>query len=823
MRPQYRFTLDTNKRIAEPIGWDKMVIDLERNKRYWSLVEAIQLPLMFYGNSSDGDGGYDYLKEARRNGPDSQVEILIEISWDFGVTFETFFDGLLDLTELIDMETDRKFQCTIIRTSQWSRFINRGSVPVVVSDTATAQTLSLPNQEVRQLYIGIHSDDISYTVTPSSWGIIDWKIVVRSEINLKSNLPRVASTTLPVDLFEMQYDGYYTFTGDIFIASASGFPSDQITEMEVRIQINNNTPIAWTMEQLGTNGVNGRTHFYYNVQHSLLKGDQVRIYFFNTSGVSSKTFVWSDFVLQGLTVIADTSWPASTAQSFFIHDVARSIILEISGQQYFYSEYFGGINTDSIDYNQDGCGVYFRLLKGRHIRGSSLAVKPFSLSWDELWEGIDPIFCLGAGYETVLVSSGGGGNTQEMLVVMPREYFFDDSSNSVELTHYDMDFKLEVSYDKDFLLTSIKNGYKKWQAQSISGNDDPQTQQTRSTRFKTVGSMGTKDFEFLSSFVAAGLTIEQGRRMSEVGSQDWPLDEDTFIIQANGSISPDQVKTYSNDVVEGIENGDTRYNLRLTPASNFNRWIRWLSIGFQNYVGDLFRFVDGEGNTTMVFDNPGATGCEAEAGTYADEGGDIEIVTDSIFENIVYKFTVPFTWEDYKAIRDNKRKSILLNYRTNEGLEQSVVLFIRSMKYDPNKSSADFECWLKGVSLIDYEIAEQVKIDAAFLATNPRWDVDYITPEVTETLSITMTVSTLEGASSAYTGRTTVEAVARKVSNGGVAQGSADGVIKWVKNGITVHSVGFSPSDNVSSNSYTFTGVEAADILVVEIYEGLTS
>ena len=414
MRPQYRFTLDTNKRILEPIGWNQMIPELNRDKKYWSLVESVEIPLMFYGNAAEGDGGYEYLKEVRANGVDSQIEFLVEISWDFGDTFETFFDGLLDLTEMIDIETDRKFQCTVMRNSAWSKFMNRVDVPVIVSDTATDHTLSMPSQEIRQLYIGLHSDDINYNLS-SSYGTIDWKIVNRNEIKLKSNLPRGFETVdPPVELFEMEFDGEYTFTGDVYIASAAFFPSNQITGIAVQIQINDDAPINWTMEQLGTNGIDGRTHFYYNVLHTLQKGDQVRIYFFG-----SGAFVWTDFFLQGLSVIGDTTYKTTTGPAFFIHDVAQAVVNGIAEDSYFYSAYFGGLGTQTIEYHQDGCGVYYRLLKGRHIRGESLVTKPFSLSWSDLWEGLDPIFMLGAGYEVVSYNVG-PTVTKEVLNIEPR-------------------------------------------------------------------------------------------------------------------------------------------------------------------------------------------------------------------------------------------------------------------------------------------------------------------------------------------------------------------------------------------------------------------
>src|SRR5690348_9850570 len=133
--PRYRFTLDGNKVISEPIGWDQIKIELNRDKKYWSLVESVELPFEFYGSSADGDGGYEYIKEAKTSGPDVQIEFQADISWDYGDTWEVFFSGVLDMTSLLEIRNKRRFQCGISPRTSWAKFINLQDNPVQIKDS----------------------------------------------------------------------------------------------------------------------------------------------------------------------------------------------------------------------------------------------------------------------------------------------------------------------------------------------------------------------------------------------------------------------------------------------------------------------------------------------------------------------------------------------------------------------------------------------------------------------------------------------------------------------------------------------------------------
>lgn len=717
MRPRFRFTLDNNKSISEPIGWNQIEMNLERDLTYHSLIENVELPLEFYGSDAEHDGGYQYLKEARAYGIDTQIEFLAEISFDDAVSYETFFSGLLDLTTLIEIEHLKKFQCAIIRNNLWAKFINRKSIPVDirssvdldgVAKTAMAnQTLQLLSQEIRTQFSATEDADTTYLLTGATiYGQIDFGTVIIDEIKNRNILPKVINATRPLQMFEAFYAGDYQVAFTIFLTDAT--LNTQVTNIQIYVQINDNAVIASTITQLGINGVSGRTQFTYSATHSLNVGNYIRIYIQNTAGVPNTVILAGLSVQQGtISVIADTVYRSTQAEGFYIHDVAYGIMDRISEGVSFYSEYFGASFTYNVDYADDGCGADYQLFKGLHVRGYTLAQKPFSTSFDDWWEGVNNIFNLGLGYETLsyTVGGGGGGGTKEFIRVEEKEHFYDSSSNSVDLENVGGQEDgsgggIEISFDADYLFTSIEIGYRKWEAETSSGIDDPQTVHTYASRFKTVGSAAQKDLSIISPFLAASLAIEQTRRETIEKGKDWKLDEDTMIIQTDQGASPEAVRLYNDDylasiVITGLLNSETRYNVRLTPASNFARWKNYIANAFQNYTGDVFRFVKGEGNTDMTFSNPAATGCDAEAGTSADENANIVVGSDFLFLPVIYKFEHPLTWTEYKAIRTDRKKSIGISWYDNENALQTSKLFIKKLTFKVNESIGNFECWLK--------------------------------------------------------------------------------------------------------------------------------
>lgn len=704
MRPKFRFTLDGSKSISEPLGWDKIMLNMTRDQDYHSLVENIVIPLEFYSANTGRDGGYEYIKQARASGIDNQIEFLAEVTLD-DLNYDTVMDGLLDLTSLVEIEAKKKFQCAVIRNGLWAKFINRKSIPVDIQSTIdldgvtktaiTSRSQSLPYQELRLTYQASQLGSISFALTSGSnpYGIIDFNTITLNEIPGKLTYPTLVSPTRPFELFAVEFDGDYTITSEIHLSTGSGPTSGVSANVNLYVQINDDAAIIFSRTNLGSPNV--RTKFTYSGTHALERGDFIRLYILTTT---TQTVTWETGFDNTLLVQADTSFRNSIASGFYAHDVALGVCQRIVGQSVvFYSEYLGAPQTEpshpSAPYEQAGCAYDHMLFKGIHIREYSLLTKAFSLSFDQWWDGMNKIFNLGLGYERVQFNfGGGGGSASEVIRVEKKEDFYDDSSFSTQLNYVN---DIEISYDSDYLFTSIEIGYEQWQDEAASGIDDPQTKHTYATRFKTVGSKETKDLQLLSPFVAASLVIEQGRRKSLDAGRDWDFDEEVFIIHTDTYSTPSGPRVFSSDAITNLLNADTRYNVKLTPAANLNRWKNFLSNAFQDYSGDVFRFTKGEGNVDMTFRHPSATGCELDGGSSTNEGADVVIGTDFLFLPILYKFKHHLTWTQYKDIRDNRKKSIRIVWYNNEGDLVTSTVFIKKLEFDINKGVATFECWLK--------------------------------------------------------------------------------------------------------------------------------
>jgi hypothetical protein len=684
MSPRFRFTLDGSKVISEPIGWQDIDIRLDRDMDYHSLVENVVIPLEFYGADAEHDGGYQYLKEVRANGVDTQVEFLAEISED-GAAFETLYRGLLDLTTLIEIEHKKKFQATVLQDSLWSKFINRKAIrvniqsPTSLDGTAvsvvTAKTQSLPNQLLRLNYSGSQTASLTWALATASnpYGVIDFDTVTLDEIKIKRKYTPLISPTKPFELFRPDLAGDHTIDCELNLSTGAGPTAGVNAGTNVYIQIDNNTPIAFTRTDVGSPNV--RTRFTYSATHTLPPGANIRLYLFTTV---TETVTWETGFDNFLTVAADTEFSDSTCEAFAIHDVALSITDRITAQaDSFYSEYLGGTTETAISYAADGEGLDHTLMKGHHVRGYSLTDKPLALSFDEWWEGANSIFNLGLGYD----------DAGTAIRCEPKEYFYDDSDQTVILEYVE---GIEVSYDTDFMNTSVEIGYQKWGAESASGIDDPQTKHTYATLFKTVGSEDKKDPRILSTFYAASLGIEQTRRKPASSEKKADLDESIIIIQSDLTATTATPITYEAPTytISNLLNSDTRYNVRLTPAANFSRWKNFLNIGFNgHYSSDFYRFVKGEGNTSMTFDG-------------VQESADVLIDTDALFKSTLYTFKHHLTWTQYKAIRADRTKAIRIIYVGNDGLYYRVIGFIKKLAYKVTSSTAEWEIWPKTINVI---------------------------------------------------------------------------------------------------------------------------
>lgn len=643
MTPQFRFTFfhsvvsPSGTIVKEPVGWKESALSLERDAVWHSLVEYFKGTFVWIGNART------FLNNIKETyGPDELVRVQIEIN--YGDAWETLFDGLVDISQSVDISKNGKFyklQAPIIRDDFWTKFMSRKSIPVDLTASVdldgNARTavnpilLDLPGQLITLEYSGRLQDATIlgawshyYTLAVGEYGYIDLPVLLKNRINDKNSIPLQDSAIEPNELFTLTESGDYNIESEIIVASSPTLPSSQVNDLEVYIRVNGDAPIAFTKTQLGTNPADGRTKFEYLDTLTLNKGDQLRIYFSNTSLFSAVNFYWTNLYFSFLDIDVTTDYPKTQTNAYKIKDAAESILSKIIGQ-----------DSVLVSNKLDTCSGYNALAKGIHVRGNSMTTKKPFMSLDEWWAGVNPLYCLGLGYD--------GTNIE----IEAREDFY----NKIPVLYFSAAANIEKKVHLDKYYKSVEIGFEKWSAESESGVDDPQTKKTYSTPFKSIG----KDEKVLSKFIGASLAIEQTRRNRVEAGKDWRLDEDWLLIALK---SDDSVETGADfDSITGLLNSDSRYNVRHGVARIFTRWQKWFQGCLQNKVGQDFKFTKGEGNYEMVSTNPSGD-CEPILTLAEDQ--DIEITDDFIHLGDEFKVTLPMRYASYKIVNSNRKKAVAI-------------------------------------------------------------------------------------------------------------------------------------------------------------------
>jgi hypothetical protein len=730
MTPGFRFTIfndslsPTGTIVDEPGGWKESRLVLERDPKYHSLIEYFEGEFIWYGSAM---ALFQAIEDEQ--GPDAIVRLYVEIQFNEN-DWEELFDGLIDLSLLEEYSKGYKrykMKVPIIRNDFWAKFINRSSTPVNLASTTDldggerlpieSTTITLPSQVIRAvsdyrqtsaLLLGtpypfdFTSPNFQPDLGQNQFLQIDFDTVVTSEVLDKLSIPAAPTgTTFPVNIFSAKYAGSYDF--DVKIALTRGWAQSNVNSefrvmhntdgpslgrlLKMYIQKNQEDPIELTTVDVYTQVpliTKGWTEYTYNGIFELEPGDKITIYgkkFLsgqfgygnNTISVlldqiyllgdnndniilsgSVQQIVFSGSTESYLRIEADTVFPETETETFLLPDAAESILSKIVSDD-------GVLISDTLD----GCKGDYSITKGLQVRGYSLEDKPFFLSFDDWWSGADPILNLGLTYD--------GDNIR----IEDKEYFYNPtpSVNIGGITDVVRSYKLENFYK------AIEVGYEVWSAESESGIDDPQTKRTYRTRLATIGS----DEKNLSKFVAASLAIEQTRRNRVELGKDWRLDENTMIIALKDGVP--EVGT-DFELITNLLNPNSRYNIRLSCARNFERWRPFYGSSLAHTTDEKFYFASGEGNYDM-FSEVSEGDCDYGQNPGLSEKQDID-ASDYLFTAKKYTFSHPMNWTLYKMIRDEREKAIGLS-RSNDSYTPH---FINKLAYSIVGGVAEFDVTL---------------------------------------------------------------------------------------------------------------------------------
>lgn len=692
--PLFRFTLSNTTAgsvvISEPGGWEQAVLKLERDEVYHSLVETYDQPLTFYGQDGSENGGLDYIKAVKNSqGPDAQITILVEISDNEGTSYSTAFIGLLDisLAKQIDFY---KLECPILRDDFWQKFWNRKGTPVDVSSTTDLDggtrtvispfTLNLPCQKIRKRYAGTETPVVLTSTGAEDTIQVDMDIVTISEIDTKFDIGTLiytGVTNVPKNpIYEITEDGSYTF--DIRIELSHFIGAVYLQPGTPFYFLVNGTAFAFTATNYFTGGV-ASTGYTYSATHSLTVGDTIAFYanfipyaagegalVYGHIGSSTPSAPSGVAEATYATVTADTTYPDTTVEAFKIFDAGQSILTKLTSQN-------GALTSSFL--GPAGCGSYYGLTRGLNVRGYSLSSKPFFMSFEEWWSGVNPLLNLGLGYKSI-----SGTNYIE---IEKKEDFY----NTTKTLNLDYVNNITESFEPKYIFKSIEVGYERWAAESGSGIDDPQTKQTRRTRFKTIGN----EFKAFSKFYGASLGIEQTRRNTKEIGKDWRLDEEVMIIalRKTDTTYPELSTPFTS--VSGLLNSTTRYNIRLSSARIFKRWQKFFNGCLKWYAtNDDFVFASGEGNFDMSTTLP-VSDCEGD-GIALSEKQDLDAGAgqDFIFVPMIYEFEHPLTHAEYSLINANRKSAIGISRSASD----HVTVFIESLEYHITEGKASFRVML---------------------------------------------------------------------------------------------------------------------------------
>lgn len=324
---------------------------------------------------------------------------------------------------------------------------------------------------------------------------------------------------------------------------------------------------------------------------TLVQGDL--IYF--SVAVRNGTFYVTDFTFVQDTecffdVVANTVCAPSEAKVYGIYEVMNKVVELITDKCLkVRSNYFGRTDSEPDSYDSDGCGGLRVLTTGLYLRK---AEKPtFFLSMRELMEALRSIDNIGFAVETAL------DQTNQIRVESVDDFYRD-----TELLRMDNVAEVTKTVKTEEIFGIIKNGYEKWQPQSVNGLDE-----FNSTReWRTTVKNSNQTLDLTAKFVAAGYLIELARRESfaETNKADTGYDNNTFII----CMRRDPVYYAEGMVVEqgGIANPQnlidpsTVYNFRISPFRNLMRWFKSIAASFRDYTltGSKLKFSAGDGNIT---------------------------------------------------------------------------------------------------------------------------------------------------------------------------------------------------------------------------------
>lgn len=371
------------------------------------------------------------------------------------------------------------------------------------------------------------------------------------------------------------------------------------------------------------------------------------------------------------------------AKSYMINEaLSRTVEAITNGRIRFYSTTFGRVDSQPYPLLNQTCAGLFAISNGLNVRRRLLTdgTQPGCfVTLKQQFDDLKAIWNIGISIEPDNFRPG-----YNYLRFEDWRYFY---QNDIGI-RFNYATRIKRNIDTQRLYNQLRVGYNKWTAEQYSGLDELMTERTYRLNINAVNN----ELEAMSDIITASYTTEITRRL-DTGTNDWQYDNDLFGFCLKGGEGQEySVETFADVAysVQNVNDPDTCYNGRVTPARNAMRWFNFIMQGLRQITNtSKLIFTSGKANYIARF---GLNDCNLEGQAIAEnesiELGDFEDREQAkpITYPEIITFDHPLNYNLFKRIKDDatlKFKSIVVMCNGNE-----IEGWIKNIAYRPEDGTA---------------------------------------------------------------------------------------------------------------------------------------
>lgn len=421
---------------------------------------------------------------------------------------------------------------------------------------------------------------------------------------------------------------------------------------------------------------------------------------------------------------------STTSKVSYINEALSRTVEAITNDKIrLYSNMFGRIDSEPYTVPTDSCAGLFTITNGLNLRRKLLAdnTQPgLFVTLKQLFDELNAIWNIGLSVEP-------DPNREGFNRLRLEDYRFFYQSEVGIVFNYATSIQRKV--DTTRLYNRMIVGYNKWEAGEATGLDEHMTQRTYRIDVNAI----SRELDVTTDMICSPYTIETTRKQSS-GTQDYTYDNDLFgFCMVRTAVGTIIVETFANRTfsVQNINDPNSCYNGRVTPARNAMRWFGAMTQGYRVFSNDTkLIFSSGTGNyiaqiglnNCAIDGGPLKENENLEIGDFKDEVNGMPIMFPEILT-----FDHPMNYNLFKKIKDDnvlRYKSTIIRCNDTE-----QIGWIKSIRYRPEEGMATIEAYPKNSTQLPVPSACTASIvPGSITVTEINYLQEYIMLDFTEDL-----------------------------------------------------------------------------------------